>query len=400
MTSRASVTFVLVTVTLDVLAIGLVIPVLPKIVEGFLGGDTSRAATVFGLMSVAWAAMQLMFSPILGAVSDTYGRRPVLLFSNLGLGIDYVLMALAPNLAWLFAARIISGIAAATFSTATAYIADVTPPDKRAGAFGMIGAAFGIGFVLGPALGGVLGAIDPHLPFWVAAGLSLANALYGYFVLPESLAPANRAPFKFKSANPAGALMLLFGQARFAGISTVLFFYHLAHGVLSSVFVLFAGYRFGWGPREVGFVLAIVGVCSAIVQAVLTRHAVARFGAPTTLMIGLLAGIVGFAVQGLTTSPVIYMLGIPLFSLWWFISPAAMQILSSRVGPDQQGQLQGASSSLMSIANLAGPLIFTQIFAAAIASGPGAPWAGAPFLLASVLLGVAAIIAWRVVPRN
>ena len=400
MTSRASVAFVLVTVTLDVLAIGLVIPVLPRIVESFLGGDTSRAAVMFGLMSVVWAAMQIISSPILGALSDTYGRRPVLLFSNLGLGIDYVLMALAPSLAWMFAARIASGIAAATFSTATAYIADVTPAEQRAGAFGMIGAASGLGFVLGPALGGMLGAIDPHLPFWVAAGLSLANACYGYFVLPESLASENRAPFKLKTANPFGAMTMLFGEARYSGIATVLMFYHLAHAVLPSVAVLFVGYRFGWGPKEVGLMLAVVGVCSAIVQAGLTRIVVARFGAPATLMIGLAAGISGFAVQGITTNPVIYLLGIPLFTLWGFIAPAAMQILSSRAGPDEQGQLQGASSSLMSIANLFGPLIFTQMFAFAIASGPGAPWAGAPFLLASALLGAAAVVAWNVVPRR
>lgn len=398
MTSRASVTFVLVTVTLDVLAIGLIIPVLPKIVESLLGGDTSRAAIMFGLMSVAWAAMQIISSPILGALSDTYGRRPVLLFSNVGLGIGYVMMALSPNLAWMFAARIASGIAAATFSTATAYIADITTAEKRAGAFGMIGAAGGIGFVLGPALGGMLGAIDPHLPFWVAAGLSLANACYGYFVLPESLAPENRAPFKLKTANPLSAIAMLFGETRYKGVATVLAFYHLAHAVLPSVAVLFVGYRFGWGPQEVGLMLAVVGASSAIVQAGLTPIAVAKFGAPTTLMIGLAAGIVGFAIQGLTTSPLVYILGIPLFTLWGFIAPAAMQILSARAGADQQGQLQGASASLMSIASLIGPLMFTQIFAAAIASGPGAPWAGAPFLLASALLGVAATVAWRVVP--
>ncbi len=398
MASRASVAFILVTVTLDVLAIGMVIPVLPKLVESFVAGDTSRAAVMFGYMSLTFALMQFVFSPLLGALSDTYGRRPVLLFSNFGLGLDYVLMAMAPALSWLFIARAMSGIAAATFSTATAYIADVTPADKRAGAFGMIGAAFGVGFVIGPALGGILGSVDAHLPFWTAAGLSLANALFGYFVLPESLAPENRVPFRFKSASPLGAMRFLFGEAKFAGLSTVLFFFHLAHAVLPSVFVLFAGYRFGWGPREVGMVLALVGVCSAVVQAVLTRIAVARLGAPVTLMIGIVAGVAGFLVQGVTTTPWIYIVGIPIFSLWGFISPAVMQLLSARAGADAQGQLQGANASLMSIANLSGPLIFSQIFAAAIANGPGSPWAGAPFLLAAMMLMIAGVIAMRVAP--
>jgi MFS transporter, DHA1 family, tetracycline resistance protein len=391
--SRASVTFILVTVALDVLALGLVIPVLPMLVRDFLGGDTARAATIFGLMSVTWALMQFVFAPILGALSDTYGRRPVLLFSNFGLGLDYILMALAPTLAWLFVGRILSGIAAATFSTAAAYIADVTPAEKRAAAFGMIGASFGIGFVLGPAIGGLLGAYDPRLPFWVAAGLSLANAVYGYFVLPESLAPAHRTPFRFKTANPAGAIKLLFGQANLRDLSSILFLYHLAHAVLPAVFVLYAAYRFDWGPREVGGVLAIVGICSAIVQAVLTGKAVARFGARTTLLIGLIAGASGFLVQGITTNPWVYVLGIPMFSLWGFISPAAMQLMTARIGADGQGQLQGANASLMSIANLIGPLVFSSVFAWAIAGGPGAALAGAPFIMAAALLAVATVLA-------
>ncbi len=398
MTSRGSIAFVLVTVTLDMLAIGLVIPVMPKLVESFLGGDTSRAAVMFGYMSLTFALAQLVFSPLLGALSDTYGRRPVLLFSNVGLGLDYLLMALAPALSWLFVARALSGIAAATFSTAAAYVSDVTPLEKRAAAFGLIGAAGGIGFVIGPALGGVLGSIDPQLPFWTAAGFSLANAIYGYFVLPESLAPENRRPFQFKSANPVGAVKFLFGDAKFAGLSSVLLCFHVAHAVLPSVFVLFAGYRFGWGPREVGLVLALVGVCSIVVQAGLTRVVVARFGAETTLMIGIGAGVVGFFMQGVVTDPWLYVLGIPVFALWGFISPSAMQILSGRAGPEAQGQLQGANAGLMSMANLAGPLIFSQIFAVAIASGPGATWAGAPFLLASALLVVAGVIALRVAP--
>jgi DHA1 family tetracycline resistance protein-like MFS transporter len=397
-TRRASFAFILVTVTLDVLAIGLIIPVLPGLVKQFTGGDTSRAAMWFGLMSATWALMQFVFSPILGALSDRYGRRPVLLGSNFGLGLDYILMALAPTLGWLFAGRIASGIAAATFSTATAYIADVTPKEERAAAFGKIGAAFGVGFVLGPAVGGVIGAIDPRAPFWLAAALSLANAFYGYFILPESLASRNRAPFRLRTANPIGAVQLLLRDKTVTGLAFVLLLYHLAHAALPAVFVLFAGYRFGFGPREVGLVLAIVGISSAIVQAGLIRPAVTRFGARTTVLIGLAAGVFGFLVQGVVTSPLLYVIGIPIFTLWGFITPAAQQMISARLGSDEQGQLQGALSSLMSVANLVGPLLFSQVFAWAVASDHGAALAGAPFLLAAGLLAAAAIVVLRNVP--
>lgn len=390
---RASVAFILFTVLLDVLAIGLVIPVLPKLVESF-AGDTSRAAVMFGLMSASWALMQLVFSPIAGALSDRFGRRPVLLLSNFGLGLDYILMALAPTLGWLFAGRVISGIMAATFSTATAYIADVTEPEKRAAAFGMIGGAFGLGFVLGPALGGILGDIDARLPFWVAAGLSLANACYGYFILPESLKAEARSPFRFKSANPIGAINLLRSDPVLARLGLVLFFYHLAHAALPAVFVLYAGYRFGWGTKEVGLVLAAVGVFSAIVQAGLIRWAIAAFGAPQTLLIGIAAGAFGFLIQGLTTNGLVYVVGIPIFVIWGFITPSAQQMMTARLGPDRQGQLQGANASLMSIANLAGPLVFSQIFAWAVAEpARGAALAGLPFVLAALLLTIAFIIA-------
>lgn len=390
---RASVAFILFTVTLDVLAIGLVIPVLPKLVEAFTG-STSRAAAAFGWMSASWALMQLVFSPIAGALSDTYGRRPILLGSNFGLGIDYILMALAPNLAWLFVGRVISGIMAATFSTATAYIADVTPADKRAAAFGMIGAAFGIGFVLGPALGGLLGTYDPRLPFWVAAGLSVSNACYGYFILPESLAKENRAPFRLKSANPIGAFKLLQADPLLARLGVVMFFYYLAHAALPAVFVLFMSYRFGWGTWEVGMVLAAVGVFSAIVQAGLIRLAIDKFGAHKTMLVGIVAGIVGLLVQGMTSSPLVYCLGIPIFVIWGLITPSAQQLMTARLGADRQGQLQGANASLMSIANLIGPIFFAQVFSWAVAEpSRGTALAGLPFVLAALLLVVALVVA-------
>src|SRR5438128_6409052 len=221
--------FIFVTILLDMLALGLILPILPKLVESFVANDTATAARMFGLFGTAWAVMQFIFSPLLGALSDRFGRRPVVLLSNFGLAADYVLMALAPSLTWLFIGRVISGITSASISTAFAYIADITPPERRAAVFGRIGAAFGAGFVLGPALGGLLGDIDPRLPFWASAVLSFANALYGLLILPESLAPEKRSPFRWKSANPLGALRLLRSNRVLAGLSLANFFGQVAH---------------------------------------------------------------------------------------------------------------------------------------------------------------------------
>ena len=256
---RAALVFIFITIVLDMLALGLIIPVLPGLIEDFLGGDTAGAAKVYGVFGTVWALMQFFSMPIAGSLSDRFGRRPVVLLSNLGLGLDYVLMALAPNLAWLFVGRVISGITAASVSTGMAYVADVTPPEKRSGAFGMLGVAFGIGFVFGPALGGVLGTVDPRLPFWVAAGLSLANAAYGYFVLPESLPPEKRRPFEWRRSNPLGSLRLLRSHPELTGLAGVVFLNNLAHAALPATFVLYAGYRYGWDARTVGLTLGVIG---------------------------------------------------------------------------------------------------------------------------------------------
>ena len=273
---RAAFLFIFVTVLLDMLALGVIIPILPKLIERFVAGDTAYAAQIYGLFTTVWALMQFLFSPLLGALSDRFGRRPVVLLSNLGLGLDYLLMAWAPSLAWLFVGRVLSGMTSASFTTANAYIADVTEPDARAGAFGMLGAAFGIGFVLGPAFGGYLGAIDLRLPFWVAAGLSIGNFLYGVIVLPESLPRDKRGPFRLSRANPLGALRLLSAHRELAGLAAVIFLYHLAHWSLPSMFVLYADHRYGWDARMIGWTLAAVGVCSMIVQAGLVKPVVAQ----------------------------------------------------------------------------------------------------------------------------
>jgi multidrug resistance protein len=263
---KAALAFIFVTVILDVLALGIVIPVLPRLIEQFEGGNTARAAEVVGLFATVWAAMQFFSAPVLGALSDRFGRRPVILLSCLGLGLDYLLMAVAPTLAWLFVGRVLSGVFAAGYATASAYIADVTPPDKRAAAFGIVGAAWGFGFVAGPAMGGILGDVDPRLPFWIAAALTLANAAYGLIVLPESLPRERRVAFAWKRANPLGALKLLRAHRELLGLASVSFLYWLAHQVLSGVFVLYVGYRYGWSTQTIGLTLAGVGICNVIVQ--------------------------------------------------------------------------------------------------------------------------------------
>src|ERR1700690_2713129 len=336
------VAFIFITILLDMLALGLIMPILPKLVESFVNNDTAQAARIFGVFGTAWALMQFVFSPILGSLSDRFGRRPVVLLSNFGLGLDYVLMALAPSLIWLFVGRVISGITSASVSTAFAYIADMTPPEKRAAVFGKVGAAFGAGFILGPAIGGLLGNIDPRLPFWAAAALSFANTLYGLMILPESPPRDRRSPFRWKSANPLGALHLLRSDRVLAGLSVVNFFAQLAHVVLPSTFVLYATYRYGWDATPVGLTLAMVGICAMAVQGVAIGPIVRRLGERRALVLGLGCGAAGFVIFGLAPTGPLSWLGIPVMALWG-VSGAALQALTTQlVAPDQQGQLQGA----------------------------------------------------------
>jgi DHA1 family tetracycline resistance protein-like MFS transporter len=397
---KAAVLFILVTVLLDMLSFGIIIPVLPKLVEEFLAGDTAQAAIIYGLMGTAWALMQFVCSPIQGALSDRFGRRPVVLLSNLGLGLDYIVMALAPNVIWLVIGRTISGIASSSFSTAGAYIADVTPVEQRAAAYGKIGMVFGLGFVFGPAMGGWLGAFDPRWPFWGAAALSLLNACYGYFVLPESLPEHRRMAFAWRRANPVGSLVLLRSHHELFGLAAVAFLGYLAHAVLPSTSVLYMGYRYGWGPAAVGLMMAGVGVAAMIVQGGLVRPITARFGERTTLLAGSFSGAAGFFTYGAAPEGWIFCLGIPVMAFWGLSGPATQALMSRRVSASEQGQLQGAIASINGVTGLIGPTLFTQVFAYFI--GPGALWRlpGAPFVLASFLLVLAAVIAWRTTDPN
>ena len=387
---KATVAFIFALVVMDVVALGIVIPVLPKLVESFMGGDTARASGIYGAMTTAWGVMQFLAMPVVGMLSDRFGRRPVILISCLGLGLDYFVMALAPNVAWLFVGRVLSGATSANFSTAFAYIADVTPQDRRAGAFGMMGAAFGVGFVVGPALGGLLGGIDPRLPFWVAGSLALLNAAYGLFVLPESLARGKRAGFAWSRANPVGSLKLLRSHRELFGLAAALFLMDVAHFSLPAISVLYMGYRYGWGPPTVGAVLAAVGVGAMIVQGGLVRRVVPRIGERRALAMGLFFGALGFFIYGLAPTGAIFLAGVAVMALWGFAMPSAQALMTRHVGVSEQGRLQGANASLMSLAGILGPVLFTQIFAATLDRAPSAA-----FVLAGALLLVAMMVAWR-----
>lgn len=392
---KAALVFIFVTVLIDVLAFGIVIPVLPQLIKQLAGGMADAVSWV-GILGTVFAIVQFFFNPIQGALSDRFGRRPVVLISNLGLGLDFILMALVQSLPWLTLARVISGMTSASFSTANAYIADVTPPDKRAGAFGMLGAAFGIGFVLGPALGGFLGDIDLRLPFWVAAGMALTNFCYGLFVLPESLPPERRSvKFDWKRANPVGALLLLARYPQVYALAGVVFLSQLAHYVLNTTFVLYADYRYGWGPREVGLTLGLVGVCNAVVQAVLVAKIVGRFGERRALLAGLLFGAFGFAWQGLAPTGLLSLLALPLLALWGCAGPSSQALMTRQVDAQEQGRLQGSLAGVVSMAGIIGPELYTKVFGWGIATNASWHVPGAAFFVAAALLCIGVVVAWR-----
>jgi DHA1 family tetracycline resistance protein-like MFS transporter len=397
---RAALVFIFVTVLIDVLAFGVIIPVLPHLVEQLSGGTTSTASYWVGAFGTAFALIQFVTAPIQGALSDRFGRRPVILLSCLGLGLDFTFMALAPTLAWLFVGRVISAITSASFTTANAYIADITQPSERARSYGMIGAAFGLGFIIGPLIGGVLGDIDLRLPFWFSAGLALLNFSYGLFVLPESLPPERRsARFRWSDAHPLGSLKLLRSYPQVFGLAAVVFLAHLAHYVYPSVFVLFADHTYGWGQKQVGYVLAAVGVLSVLVNVGLVGPTVKRLGERRALLMGLAFGIAGFATYGLADRGWMFLVGLPISALWAIASPATQALITRQVGADVQGRIQGALMSLVSMAGIVGPGIFAGSFGYIVDDRTAVHLPGVPFLIASLLLAVAFLVAHRVAPR-
>src|SRR6266481_2331184 len=391
--SRAAFVFILVMVAFDFLAFGIIAPVLPDLVRQFEGGDFARASSITGYFGLAWATMQFIFSPILGAWSDRFGRRPVILISCFGLGIDYIVMALAPSLRWLFVGRIISGITTSNVATAFAYITDVTPPEKRAKQFGLISAAFGIGFIIGPAVGGFLGNINLRFPFWAAAALSLANALYGLFILPESLPPERRAKSAWHMANPLGSLTLLRSHPQLFGLATVMTLFYLAQQSLPAVFVLYTQYRYAWTERDVGLALAVVGVSTSIVSGMLVGPFVRRFGERRSVLSGLTFGSIGFLSFAFAPRGWMFLCAIPFLGLWGIAGPSVQSLMSRRVDPTSQGKTQGAINSIRSISGMIGPLLFTQVLAISISPSTRIHFPGAPYFLAGALLTSSLLLA-------
>ena len=401
---KAAFAFVFVTVFLDMLSLGIMIPVLPKLVEHFVG-SASNAGFWMAAFGATWGLMQFIFSPIQGGLSDAYGRRPVILGSNLGTGLDFFLMALAPNIWVLLLGRAISGATAASISTSYAYISDITEPQERAKYFGMMGAAFGMGFVIGPFVGGWFGDIDPRLPFVVAGCLSMINFIYGFFVLPESLPKDKRKPFSVKTSNPIDSMAFLAKNPQVLRLSIINLVAMFAHSVLPTVFVLYAGYRFGWSTKMVGICLALVGISSAIVQAGLTGFVVKAIGEKSAMILGLFFGIVGFAGYGLVPRGDMVFWVIPIMALWGFTTPGLQALMTSHIGPQDQGRLQGANMGLSSMANIFAPIVFGSIFALSakpefehLVQGFDKALSGAPLLVASFILFIALLIGLGVKP--
>jgi MFS transporter, DHA1 family, tetracycline resistance protein len=391
---KAAFAFIFVTVMLDMLAFGIIIPVLPHLIVDLTGGSISRAAVWTAAFGAVYMLMQFVFSPVQGTLSDRFGRRPVILISSFGLGADFIVMALTPTVWLLFIGRTIAGICSASFSTANAYIADIVPKEQRAAAFGMMGGAFAVGFILGPALGGFLGHYSVRLPFWVAAALSLLNFCYGFFVLPESLPKERRSKrFDWHHANPFGALVLLRRYPQVFSLAAVFFLINLAQFSLNSTYVLYTDYRYGWGPQTVGYTLGLVGLCSGLVQAILVRQLMPKLGERRMIMLGLPLCVLGYLFFGLSSVGWMFLLGIPFLCLGGLAGPPAQAIMTQQVDPHEQGRLQGALTSLASLAGIFGPAIFANLFALFISDRAPVHLPGIAFVLAALLLAGATLLA-------
>jgi MFS transporter, DHA1 family, tetracycline resistance protein len=397
---RAGTAFVLVTVLLDSLGLGLIIPVAPRLVVSFLGGDLHAASHYFGVLVSLYAAMQFLFAPVLGGLSDRFGRRPVILISLLGAAASYLIAGFAPALGWLFVGRVISGITGASFSAAGAYVADVTPAERRAQSFGLIGAVFGLGFILGPALGGLLGNLGLRVPYFVAAGLNFVNMLYGLFVLPESLPPENRRPFSYARANPLGSLLALGRHPVVLGLTGTMMCSFLAQWILQSTWALHTQSRFGWSLWMVGVSLMVVGAATAVVQGGLVRVVVPRLGERRALVVGLLLAVTGHTLMGLADRGWMMLLFILPLSLGGLAGPAVQAIISREVGPRDQGELQGSLNSLAGVAAIIGPLIGTGLLARFGTPGASPHIPGAAFFAAAAFNAIGLLLALRLFARS
>ncbi len=396
----AALNFIFITLLIDVIGLAIIIPVFPKLIEGLIHGNISEASKISGLLLVAYAVMQFLFSPLVGNLSDKYGRRPVLLLSLLGFGIDYLFMAFAPTIWWLFLGRIIAGIMGASFTTASAYIADVSAPEKRAQNFGMIGVAFGLGFIIGPVIGGILGKIDVHYPFYAAALLALLNAAYGFFVLPESLSKENRRPFDWKRANPLGTLVHLKKYPSVIGLALCLFIVYFASHAVQSVWTFYTMEKFKWDEDLVGYSLGFIGLMIAVVQGGLIRVAIPKLGQKRSIWVGLLLYAVGMLLFGLANHGWLMFAFMIPYSIGGIAGPALQGLMTNEVPSNEQGELQGGLTSLMSVSSIFGPWFMTYVFY--YFTSPKAPvyLPSAPFYVAAVLMLVGAILAINSFRKN
>jgi len=394
MQNKKALTFIFITLLIDCTGIGIIIPVVPALIQQLTGATVSGAATYGGWLTFAYASMQFLFSPVLGGLSDRFGRRPIILISLFGLGVDYIFLFLAPDLFWLFIGRVIAGICGASFTTASAYIADISTPDKRAQNFGMIGAAFGLGFIIGPLLGSLFSQLGVRVPFLVAAILSLMNWIYGFFVLPESLSPENRRPFDWKRANPLGSLLQLkkYPSTMALVLSTVLIY--IAGHAAQSTWTYFTMERFHWNEQWVGYSIAFVGVSIAAVQGGLIRPVMKKFGQYKTVYLGLTFYIIGFVLFSFATQGWMMFAFMVPYALGGVAGPAIQGILSGKVPPNEQGELQGALTSVMSLTSIIGPILMTGLFA--YFTSPAAPfyYPGSPFMMGAVLTVFSLLIAY------
>ncbi len=392
---KAAIGFIFITLMIDVTGLGLILPVLPKLIQELIHGNISDASRYGGLLTFGYAIMQFLFAPVLGGLSDQFGRRPVLLFSLFGFGLDYLFLSFAPTIGWLFAGRAIAGITGASFTTATAYIADISTAENRAQNFGMVGAAFGLGFIIGPVIGGFLGSFGSRVPFMVAAGLSFANCMYGYFVLPESLSKENRRPFNWKRANPLGSLKQL---SRYPGLGRLIiafFLVYVASHAVQSNWSFFSIEKFNWTEKMIGISLGVVGLLVAIVQGGLIRIINPRLGNEKSVYIGLLlyaAGLLLFSFA--SQSWMMFVFLIP-YCLGGISGPALQSIISGNVPPSEQGELQGALTSLVSLSSIIGPPLMTGLFSYFTRPGARLHFSGAAFLMGTLLMLTSAFIAYR-----
>ena len=397
---KAAMIFILITVFIDVLGIGIIIPILPELIKDFAGGSTTLAGRWFGVLAATYAVTQFFFSPLLGALSDRVGRRPVILISLFGLGIDYIIMGFAPSIAWLFVGRLFAGVMGASITTANAYIADVSGPENRARNFGLIGVAFGLGFIFGPALGGILGGIDLRLPFFASAGLALVNWLYGFFVLPESLPPENRDEFRWAKANPVGSVAVLRSYPLVAGLAFSFIFMVLAQRGLETVWVLYTGHKFGWDAQANGLSLALVGIMATIVQGGLVQPVIKRFGERRAILGGLVIAVITYLGYGLATAGWMLLAFIVFGSIGGVAGPAIQGLVAGTVASHDQGKVQGAIQSLMSLTAIVAPLLFTAgLFSYFTSDAAPIELPGAPFLLGAVMYATAFVLLLRLFRR-